>query len=452
MKVLLVCNGFPPSGQWGTEYYAHGLAKGLVSRGCEVGVLYPVRDRTRPRFDILREERSDMTVFELVNGGDPRKRFGDSYRCEGVEAAFARLLEEEQPDVVHFLHVLWGLSVRLPEIARRHGARTILTPTDLGLICHRGQLFDDKSKACEGPTDAAKCARCVREPSVWDLPPLQRTARKIAVRGVAMLGGLGRVVVTSDLERRRECILEAVQYVDHWILPTRALEQKLREFGIPMNSSTQLSYGIAEELYRQPRIAHPGEGTRFVYMSQYMPHKGLEILLEASRLLEMRLPESVQPWSVQLHGNGTGDRHRRYAPAMLAQLSRRVRDCGPFEPLSAPHVLAATDCVLVPSRWMENAPLTILQARAAGVPVIASDVAGVAEVLEHGVHGLLFPAGDASALADAMSKVIRGEFKSAQRDPLVLHDTHLDEVEAIYGAQPFVMQPESPARAGVAAS
>lgn len=431
MKVLLVCNGFPPSGQWGTEYYTHQLATGLVRAGDEAVVLHPVREAGRPRFSVTEEERYGLRVIEVANNGDPAKRFADSYRCEGIERVFAGVLEAQRPDVVHFMHLLWGLSVRLPILAREAGVRTVVTPTDFGLICHRGQLRDWRFEPCVGPTEPERCARCVREPGRWDRTPLRRRAKRLAVHGLAGLGGLGRVVVTEDIERRHACIAQAAEAVDHWILPTRALGRALAPYGIGRERASQLYYGLDEEKYARPRPEHAG-GKRFVYMSQYMPHKGLACLLEATRLLEGRLPESVEPWSLALHGNGTRDRDRLYAQEVLAApLPRRVIDCGPFEPLRAPEVLASTDCVIVPSEWHENAPLTVLQARAAGVPVIASDVPGVREVLEHGRHGLLFPEGDARALADAMGRVIRGQVDLCRPDPLVRWDEHLAAVRAV---------------------
>jgi glycosyltransferase involved in cell wall biosynthesis len=451
MKVLLVCNGFPPSGQWGTEYYAHQLAQGLLHRGMQVDVFYPVRrvearpsEHTfleRERFDVHREDRDGLRVFELTNGGDPKKSFRDSYRCEGVERSFAQLLEEEKPDVVHFLHLLWGLSVGLPAIAKAAGARTVVTPTDLGLICHRGQLFNNLSTHCDNAKDAQTCARCIREPGNWDTPPLRTHLRRMAVRGLASVGGGGRVVMAADIEARKRSILEAAQHVDHWILPTQTLERELRSHGLPMEHVTRMAYGIDERLYRLKREP-AGSSTRFVYMSQYMPHKGLACLMAAVRLLDQRLPTSVEPWTVNLHGNGSQDRQRMYAKQILSDLPRRVRDCGPFEPLRAPEVLARTDCVLVPSLWRENAPLTILQARCAGVPVIASAVPGVSEVLEHGKHGLLFPPGEAGQLADAMARVIAGEFDGLVADPLLTHGEHLDAMEGIYGVPQLT--PRSP--------
>lgn len=433
LKVLLVCNGFPPSGQWGTEYYAHQLSTGLLGRGADVGVFYPVRDRSHPRFHLESRRREGLSIFELTNAGDPRKPFRDSYRSAGVERVFGELLERERPQVVHFLHLLWGLSSGMPAIARAAGARTVVTPTDLGLICHRGQLFNGRSERCEGPQSADTCARCIREPGRWDGALPRRELRRLAVRGLASLGGAGRVVMARDIEERRAQVLRAARHVDHWILPTASMERELRRAGIPMVSTSRLPYGIDEEPYARKR--QPVAGKRFVYMSQYMPHKGLASLLEATRLLQSRLPESVEAWSVHLHGNGGRDRHRMYARELLARLPHRVTDCGPFEPLRAPEVLASTDCVVVPSEWMENAPLTILQARCAGVPVLASRVPGVAEVLEEGTHGLLFEPGDAQGLAQAMGRVIAGDLDHVKPDPLVRYGDHLDAVERVYGVR-----------------
>jgi len=428
-----VGNGFPPSGQWGTEYYTHQLATGLAARGVEVQVLHPVRDADRPRFDLRRTERYGLEVFELANRGDAQKRFDDSYACDGVERVFAELLDRERPDVVHFTHLLWGLSVRLPGLAKARGARTVVTATDFGLVCHRGQLRDWRGESCAGPTDHERCARCVREPGAWDHAPLRRGAQRLAVGGLALVGGAGRVVMAEDIAERVDCVRRSLASVDHWIFPTRALQDELAVAGVAPRSASQLYYGIDETAYERPRVARGAGGVRFVFMSQYMPHKGLACLLEAVRLLERRLPESVVPWRVHLHGNGTGGRGRRYADEVLAHpLPRRVTDCGPFEPLLAPEVLASSDCVVVPSEWRENAPLTVLQARAAGVPVLASDVPGVREVLEPGRHGLLFQPGDAAGLAEGMAAVLRGELDGTQRAPVVRLTDHLDAVQALH--------------------
>ena len=110
MKVLYVSNGFPPRGQWGTEFYTRQLVVGLADKGVEPFVLHPERDGTQPRYTVEREMAGDVPVALLHNLGDPKKSFRDSYENEDVERIFRDLIEELQPDVVHFTYLLWGLS------------------------------------------------------------------------------------------------------------------------------------------------------------------------------------------------------------------------------------------------------------------------------------------------------------------------------------------------------
>ena len=68
-------------------------------------------------------------------------------------------------------------------------------------------------------------------------------------------------------------------------------------------------------------------------------------------------------------------------------------------------VLHDVDVLVVPSMWIENAPFIIREAFAAGVPVIASDLGGMAEMVRDGVDGLLFPPGDARSLAACLRRL-----------------------------------------------
>ena len=80
LRVVLVSNGFPPIGHWGTEFYTHQLAVGLQARGHTVTVLCPRRDGTQPRYTLERRVEDGIEVVEVHNAGDPRKRFEDSWR------------------------------------------------------------------------------------------------------------------------------------------------------------------------------------------------------------------------------------------------------------------------------------------------------------------------------------------------------------------------------------
>jgi glycosyltransferase involved in cell wall biosynthesis len=77
----------------------------------------------------------------------------------------------------------------------------------------------------------------------------------------------------------------------------------------------------------------------------------------------------------------------------------------PLDRAGVTAALADDDVLVVPSRWYENSPNVILEAFAAGVPVVAAGHGGLAEMVRDGVDGLLFRPGDAAALAAALRRL-----------------------------------------------
>jgi glycosyltransferase involved in cell wall biosynthesis len=126
--------------------------------------------------------------------------------------------------------------------------------------------------------------------------------------------------------------------------------------------------------------------------------KGFEVLIEAMPAVLARVP------GARLVVVGEGPERAR-----LARLARErgvgaaVTFAG-FRP-DAPRLLAALDVLVLPSR-REGSPLVTLEAMARGVPVVASDIDGIAEQVTDGVDGLVVPAGDAAALAAAVVRVL----------------------------------------------
>ena len=107
-----------------------------------------------------------------------------------------------------------------------------------------------------------------------------------------------------------------------------------------------------------------------------------------------------RPYSLAFVGDG---RDRPAVEARAARAPRRRTGSTLLgERHDVPELLAAADIFVLASR-SEGAPLSILEAMAAGLPVVASDVGGVAELVADGETGLLVPAGDAAALAPPLA-------------------------------------------------
>jgi glycosyltransferase involved in cell wall biosynthesis len=92
-------------------------------------------------------------------------------------------------------------------------------------------------------------------------------------------------------------------------------------------------------------------------------------------------------------------------------LSEKVLLLGMRE--DVPKILAASDIFVLTSRW-EGLPLVIIEAMLAGLPVVATQVGGVSELVEDGVTGLLVPRSDPIALAHALKKLLTDETRGQQ--------------------------------------
>ena len=91
------------------------------------------------------------------------------------------------------------------------------------------------------------------------------------------------------------------------------------------------------------------------------------------------------------------------------------------------------DVLVVPSLWWENAPLTIHEAFLSKTPVVTSDIGGMKELVQHGVNGLHFKAGDAADLASVLRGLAldREALRKLEPDPAVVRDIREDAVSML---------------------
>jgi glycosyltransferase involved in cell wall biosynthesis len=92
-------------------------------------------------------------------------------------------------------------------------------------------------------------------------------------------------------------------------------------------------------------------------------------------------------------------------PAYAATLPQDLV-AGPVLPKEVGAVLARASVLIMGSIWPENSPLVVLEARAAGCPIVAPDIGGLPELIEIGVDGELYRPGDPKSLATALARVL----------------------------------------------
>ena len=142
-----------------------------------------------------------------------------------------------------------------------------------------------------------------------------------------------------------------------------------------------------------PRAALAGEPPLLVSVGRLKEPKTFELLVEA-------LGRVGVPYRAAIAGDGPD---RPAVEAAVARTGARVELLGTHG--EVPRLLAGADAFVLSSA-SEGMPISVLEAMAAGLPVVASAVGGVPELVVDGETGLLVPPGDADALADALERVL----------------------------------------------
>lgn len=447
MRILLTLHAFPPRSTAGVEVYTLRLARALQGLGHEVLVLSAVHDLAAQPYQVRRREQQGVPVAEVVSV-HPRGTLAASYDDPDLTAAVRPVIRRFGPDGVHVQHLL-NLSVGVLEESRSLGAAVVITLHDHWLSCPRdGLRLRADLQRCD-VVDHAVCARCLRD-SPYLVPPVQTglvgAARRVGLgrqlhrlhdlaprtieRGLRLLRELSspHEDLAAAMDRRASRLREAVARADVVLAPTRFVRERALEFGLPQSLLRVAALGA---LTSPPRPRAAGPRRRFGFLGTLAPHKGVHVLIEAFRGL-------VAPGaSLDLFGSPSA--HPGYADSLrhAARDDPRIRFRGAFPEGGQAGVLGELDAVVLPSLWWETTGLVLLEALAAGVPVIASDLGGVPEVVSHGTTGLLVPSGDSAALRRAMDDLAAGRRLAEPHPPLPLKTVEEGacELQELYASQ-----------------
>jgi glycosyltransferase involved in cell wall biosynthesis len=410
VRVLFAAHQFFPEHRAGTEVLTLGLAKALTAQGHEAAVF--AAKRSAPFSDLSPYETEDYE-FEGIpvrRAGRPHESlsrpFHLNYDNPGMARGLTDFARDFRPDVVHFMH-LQGLSAAAVPAVKGLGVPAVYTATDFWAVCPVVDLRRHDGVMCEGP-DPAHCPRClasrqrgsrVAEAASRIPGPLWRAAGAVSELPLQAMSLPLRQV--RDLSERPARIVERVNLLDRVIAPVRLTGELLARNGVDRARITVSAYGIDLSGSRRTAKRCPDGAARFGFVGTLAPHKGCDLLVRAFGSL------SDANVTLTFHGSG-GEEFGEYETELrsLVNGDARISFAGLFPREKLWEVLSGIDVLVVPSRWYENSPVVIYEAFAAGVPVIATDLGGMSEVVEDGKNGLLFGLNDERALTDCLRRLI----------------------------------------------
>lgn len=412
MRVLLATLVFFPQSSRGTEVITLELARGLRERGHEVTVLAGAWDEDR-------DARSAPNLTLETFDGFPlyRLRYGKQ-NPGNVVAMHAdapdrvnlvlEVVRATRPDVVHFTHTV-GLSAEAIRATRALGVPVVFTPTDFWTVCPLCTLYREKDeKICAGPGDGLECIRCYR-------PMSRASARVVQAAAATPLRWLApRLAAAHGMGTRAAEMTARVNAADRILPATRVLARTLIAHGIDAARVRVVPYGVdlgpVPEARALPDSFDAARRLRVGFIGAAIPSKGLHVLVEALARLDPTTPvEAV------IYGDvAPTDAYRTGVRETAGRARVPIEFAGTFAPIEMGRVLRSLDALVVPSVWMECAPLVLCGAASAGTLALVSRVDGLLEPVVEGLNASAFTAGDSGDLAALLVEIAKDPARVAR--------------------------------------
>jgi phosphatidylinositol alpha-mannosyltransferase len=172
------------------------------------------------------------------------------------------------------------------------------------------------------------------------------------------------------------------------------VEDRFRDDGVRI-----VPNGADVELFAEAEPAPLPDGRRILFVNRLDRRKGFPVMVEAFRLLAEERDDVI----LVVAGDG---QDRGAASDLPIAVRARVVMLGTVPHREVPPYHAACEVFCAPATGRESFGIVLVEAMAAGLPVVASDIAGYREVLRNGVEGILVPPGDPAALAGAVGALL----------------------------------------------
>lgn len=415
MRVLLTTHVFLPDHSSGTEILTFNTARELQRLGHEVEVCtgFPARPglADSQRFDNY--EYAGIKVNRFFHNAEPMGGQSNVVEAEYNNLFFAHWFREYlghfKPDIVHFFH-LGLLSASAIDVCHELNIPMVMTPTDFWLVCPNNQLRLPDNSLCTGPDrNSVNCVKHAvsnnQSPYVswiFNKLPNWMVAIMIWALNQGFFSGAWFSPMVRALHQRAGFLRQRMNMLDRVVVPTYLMDKMLVTNGLKPEKIIFSRFGISPAIASSEAHSQDATGKlRIGFIGGLSEHKGAHLLISAVRLLpnDMLL-------ELKIYGKSTDSPEYFEKLQRLANNDPRIHFCGTFPNDMIGKIFAGLGVLVVPSIWYENTPLVIYSAQAAGCPVIASNLGGMAEIVEHERNGLLFEAGGIAGLARAIERLV----------------------------------------------
>ena len=316
----------------------------------------------------------------------------------GVKKAFAKLLTDFRPDIVHFNNIHSYLSPVIVEMAKKAGAKTVWTLHDYKLVCPAYSCLSN-GKICEDCIGGNKrnvlSKRCMKG---------SRAASFLAWQEAGKWN-------VSRLEKATDC----------FICPSTFMASKMKQGGFSEEKLKVVCNFADPEKTRNLTVSTERK-PYYAYVGRLSDEKGVETLLKAA----------VQfPYPLKIAGGGPLEDDLR----MRFGRCENIEFLGMQNTQQVKELLSNARFSVIPSEWYENNPLSVIESLCTGTPVVGARIGGIPELVTPG-NGLLFRSGHVDSLVNSIAVAWESAFdyQNIAKEALQRFSTqrYLKEILAAY--------------------
>jgi glycosyltransferase involved in cell wall biosynthesis len=334
------------------------------------------------------------------------KVLGRAIYSREAQKKFGKLLDRFQPNIVHLQNIHAHITPSVVFEARKRRIPVVWTLHDYKLICPNSHfLIDRTGEICEA------CGK-----GAYYQPVLKR-CKKDSLFASGMAG----------LEAYAHRMMRVREKVDAFLAPSVFMRDKLISRGLPADRIHHLPLFLPDAMLRNDSEDQIG-GDYILYLGKLELIKGIRTLLSACRSIpRIRLILAGRP-------------DESFKDELTRLIPPNVQYVGMKYGKELVELIQGALAIVLPSLWYENQPFSILEAFAFGKPVIASNLGGMAELVNENERGLLVPPGDANALCEAIrwlaehSSETRKMGQAAQKYVAIYHSSkqHYQKLMDLY--------------------
>lgn len=289
------------------------------------------------------------------------------------------IIQQQQPDIAHFHNTFMRISPSVYYACKREGVPVVQTLHNYRLLCPAATFYRD-GKICEA---------CLHSPAY--LPAVQHGCYR---QSRTASGVVAAMLNIHDIMRTWH------QTVSRYIALSQFARDKFISAGFPADK-----IAVKPNFLLDDPTTGAHDGDYFLFVGRLTEEKGIRTLLNAW--------EALPDVPLIIAGDGP------LLPEIQQRLAQRNMPCvqltGKLPRQDVLSLMQRAQALIFPSEWYEGMPITILEAFACGTPVITSRLGVQGELVQDGVTGIHFTAGDGAALAQAVR-----QFQAVDSRPLQL--------------------------------